>query len=66
MEQKWITMFQSPYEAWVDWRRTGYPSLDLASNNRTPSIPRRLPYPDIEININGANLKAGPGFLSLM
>lgn len=61
MEQKWITMFQSPYEAWVDWRRTGYPSLDLASNNRTPSIPRRLPYPDIEININGANLTAGPG-----
>lgn len=61
MEQKWITMFQSPYEAWVDWRRTGYPSLDLASNNRTSSIPRRLPYPDIEINVNGKNLAAGPG-----
>ncbi len=27
MEQKWITMFQSAYESWVDWRRTGFLSL---------------------------------------
>lgn len=27
MEQKWITMFQSAYKSWVDWRRTGFLSL---------------------------------------
>lgn len=62
MEQKWITMFQAPYESWVDWRRTGYPSLSPSTNNRTSGvIPRRLPYPTVEINTNGTNLAAGPG-----
>lgn len=62
MEQKWITMFQSPYESWVDWRRTGYPSLTFAKDNYTNNkIPRRMPYPSIEINVNGASLAAGPG-----
>lgn len=55
-------MFQAPYEAWVDWRRTGFPVLKAASPNRTSNvIPRRLPYPQIEINVNGASLQAGPG-----
>lgn len=63
MEQKWITMFQSPFEAWVDWRRTGFPTLEVAKGTtvRSSEIPRRLPYPNIEINVNGANLTAGPG-----
>lgn len=61
MEQKWITMYQIPYESWVDWRRTGYPSLNLPANNRVSSIPRRLPYPTVEINVNGTNLSLGPG-----
>ena len=62
MEQKWITMFQASYESWVDWRRTGYPALTPAANNTTSNvIPRNLPYPDVEINSNRANLVAGPG-----
>lgn len=62
MEQKWITMFQNPAESWVDWRRTGTPILTPSSNNRTSGvIPRRLPYPQIEINVNGTNLQNGPG-----
>lgn len=62
MEQKWITMFQAPYEAWVDWRRTGYPVLKPSFNNKTSDvIPRKLPHPQKEINVNGANLSAGPG-----
>lgn len=62
MEQKWITMFQAPYESWVDWRRTGYPTLTPASVNfSNGQIPRRLPYPTSEINLNAANLAAGPG-----
>ena len=62
MEQKWITMFQASYESWVDWRRTGFPVLTPAANNATSNvIPRNLPYPDVEINSNRANLVAGPG-----
>jgi hypothetical protein len=70
MEQKWITMFQGAYESWVDWRRTGFPNISPSVNNRTNDlIPRSLPYPQIEINVNTAALEAGPGipipFLSL-
>jgi hypothetical protein len=62
IEQKWITMFQAPYEAWTDWRRTGFPVLSPASVNRTNNIiPRRLTYPQLEINLNRSSLEAGPG-----
>lgn len=62
MEQKWITMFQSSYESWVDWRRTGFPVLSPATINRTSGvIPRKLSLPQLELNLNSANVKAGPG-----
>lgn len=62
MEQKWITMYQSAFESWVDYRRTGLPVLTPALNNFTTNVvPRRLSYPQIEINVNGAALSAGPG-----
>lgn len=62
MEQKWITMFQGSYEAWVDWRRTGFPVLTPAAVNRTSGvIPRRYPYPQLEINLNKQSLINGPG-----
>ncbi len=62
IEQKWITLFQGSYEAWVDWRRTGFPLLTGAAVSRTNGIiPRRLPYPQLEINLNRASLEAGPG-----
>lgn len=62
MEQKWITMFQSSYESFVDWRRTGFPVLTPPTTNRTNGvIPRRLSYPQIEINVNGNSLSNGPG-----
>jgi hypothetical protein len=62
IEQKWITMFQAPYEAWTDWRRTGFPVLTPAAVNRTNNIiPRRLTYPQLEINLNRSSLEAGPG-----
>ncbi|KFF05280.1 SusD/RagB family nutrient-binding outer membrane lipoprotein [Flavobacterium reichenbachii] len=62
MNQKWITMFQASYESFVDWRRTGFPVLTSPATNRTNGVtPRRLPYPQKEINVNGASLAAGPG-----
>jgi hypothetical protein len=62
MEQKWITMYQAPYESWVDWRRTGFPALQAGTNNRTNGVvPRKLPYPQLEINLNRLALEQGPG-----
>ncbi|MBP4137721.1 SusD/RagB family nutrient-binding outer membrane lipoprotein [Flavobacterium geliluteum] len=62
MGQKWITMYQASYESFVDWRRTGFPVLTAPATNRTSGVtPRRLPYPQKEINVNGASLQAGPG-----
>jgi hypothetical protein len=40
MVQKYIALFLNP-EAYVDWRRTGYPELTPVSGNQ---IPRRFPY----------------------
>ncbi|WP_173967228.1 SusD/RagB family nutrient-binding outer membrane lipoprotein [Flavobacterium collinsii] len=62
MNQKWIAMYQASYESFVDWRRTGFPVLTPPATNRTNGVtPRRLPYPQKEINVNGASLAAGPG-----
>ncbi|MVN75366.1 SusD/RagB family nutrient-binding outer membrane lipoprotein [Hymenobacter sp. HMF4947] len=49
------------YEAWSNWRRTGYPTLTpvVYPNNATNGqIPRRFPYPTGEITSNPTNYKA--------
>jgi hypothetical protein len=62
ISQKWITMLQAPFESWVDYRRTGFPVLTLPTPNRTSGVvPRRMPYPQVEINLNRQSLAAGPG-----
>lgn len=62
-EQKYISFypFQS-IEAFAEYRRTNYPNLI----NPNGEIPRRMPYPQGEIDSNGANvpnvqLYPGPG-----
>lgn len=65
LEQKWITMYQAPYEAWVDWRRTDFPKLAIPEVNFNGGItPRRLPYPQLELNLNRKSIEAGPGVLT--
>lgn len=54
--QKYLALYLNP-EAWVDYRRTGYPSLSPATGgataiNPTGSIPRRFAYPNNEVNLN--------------
>lgn len=49
------------YEAWANWRRTGYPVLtpvNYIGNVTNGTIPRRLPYPLAESNTNPVNYKA--------
>jgi hypothetical protein len=58
--QKWISLFTQGYEAWSEWRRTGYPNLTPALNAKTPDgkLPRRVLYPQTEQSFNNANLQA--------
>lgn len=58
--QKWISLYTQGYEAWSEWRRTGYPNLTPAYNAATANgkIPRRVVYPQTEQSFNNANLQA--------
>lgn len=65
--QKWIAIFPMGYEAWCDFRRTGYPKLipandNLSSDSYMGSIDndrmvRRLPYPSTEVSNNSVNVQ---------
>ncbi|TNJ43768.1 SusD/RagB family nutrient-binding outer membrane lipoprotein [Tamlana fucoidanivorans] len=53
----------APIEAWVDYRRTGFPALvdnpdAVGSVNPSKIIPRRFLYPITERTTNGANYNA--------
>ena len=58
--QKWIALFTQGFEAWSEWRRTGYPNLTPAANAVTSpvQIPRRVIYPQSEQSFNNSNLQA--------
>ena len=56
--QKYIALFLNGYEAYANWRRTGYPNLtpvDYPGNRTNGTIPRRLVYPLSEQSSNSAN-----------
>jgi hypothetical protein len=55
--QKWIALYGNGPEAYVEWRRTGYPNLKAGPHAKNDGvIPVRLPYPTVEQALNGANL----------
>ncbi|MEL7004647.1 MAG: SusD/RagB family nutrient-binding outer membrane lipoprotein [Bacteroidota bacterium] len=59
--QKYIALYSHGLESWTDFRRTGFPSLtpvDGGNNafNLNGEIPRRLPYPQTEIDLNSSNV----------
>ncbi|MCE7055807.1 SusD/RagB family nutrient-binding outer membrane lipoprotein [Algoriphagus sp. AGSA1] len=58
--QKWIANFLNGYEAWAEWRRTGYPDLKPAEDalNASGQIPVRQAYPLFEVNLNSTNYQA--------
>lgn len=60
IRQKYIANFLK-FEAYNDWRRTGYPEVEPVTNQvQTPSgtIPVRFPYPDSELQNNAENVQA--------
>jgi len=54
--QKWISMCGNQnFEAWSEWRRTGYPdffTVSVATQAAPGKFPRRLVYPSAELNNN--------------
>jgi len=55
--QRWLHLYMNGYEAWAEWRRTGFPVLTPAPDNGGLPIPRRQAYPVKEQNINGDNYR---------
>ncbi|MEO0553782.1 MAG: SusD/RagB family nutrient-binding outer membrane lipoprotein [Bacteroidota bacterium] len=61
MTQKYIALYSHGLETWTDFRRTGFPDLTPVSGgnnafNLNGEIPRRLPYPQTEIDLNSSNV----------
>jgi len=63
MTEKWKALFSQGVEAWIEYRRTGFPSLMEADPNaifeNDGQVPTRLRYPESEYSLNGANVEAG-------
>jgi hypothetical protein len=53
--QRWVHLYMNGYEAWAEWRRTGFPVLQPPANNGDRQIPRREAYPTQEAQNNTAN-----------
>lgn len=54
--QRWVHLFMHGYEAWAEWRRTGYPDNLVTPGGR--AIPLRHSYPPNEVFNNSANYQA--------
>lgn len=66
MTQKWIGLFGRDYEAYAEWRRTGYPVLIPGDNKGSTNgtIPRRAVYSSQEALLNNENYQKAAGGLT--
>ena len=56
--QKWIASVIQGYEGWVEYRRTGFPSLkNVSASLNNGVIPVRMPYPAEAATLNQENYK---------
>lgn len=70
--QYWAATFLNGYEAFANWRRSGYPALtpvNYPGNVTNGTIPRRLQYPQSEYSNNAPGIAAslanqGPDLLT--
>lgn len=55
--QKWVALYLQGFEAWAEWRRTGFPVLAPAPDplSARPEIPVRQGYPTSERDLNSDN-----------
>jgi hypothetical protein len=55
--QKWIALYNRPFDAWTEVRRLDYPKLTPPVNAKS-GFPNRLAYPNNEQQLNGVNYTA--------
>ncbi len=55
IEQKWIASWQACNEAYMDWRRTGYPEINIGWSSFRGAIPVRFAYDNTELQNNSDN-----------
>lgn len=53
--QRWVHLFMHGYEAWAEWRRTGFPTLSPPAGDLTRQVPTRQAYPVSEEFNNNSN-----------
>ena len=55
--QKWIALIFNGYEAYAEYRRTGFPILTpgITQGTSDGTIPDRMRYPLLELTVNGTN-----------
>jgi hypothetical protein len=66
-EQYWVVTFMDEYEAWANWRRSGFPQLtpvNYFGNVTGGTIPRRFTYPLNEAAVNPDNYGAAAAALN--
>lgn len=62
--QHYVNNFYNGIEGFANWRRSGFPNLKPTTDNAYTDqtlnglIPRKLPYPNSEMNFNRENLEA--------
>ena len=67
--QKWLAIYPEGFEAWCEFRRTGYPRLMPATNNRSGGIipeggyANRMPYPVEEYQENNEHINEAVSLL---
>ena len=55
--QKWIGLYNRPFDGWTEMRRLDYPQLSLPVGAKS-GFPNRLSYPNNEQQLNGDNYTA--------
>jgi len=60
--QKWLSLYMVGYEAWFEWRRTGFPEIIIGTQG-PGFIARRVLYPADETRINEKNYQQAVGWL---
>ncbi|MEO6963888.1 MAG: SusD/RagB family nutrient-binding outer membrane lipoprotein, partial [Puia sp.] len=58
IEQKWIASWQASCESYMDWRRTGFPALQVGWGSLRAQIPVRFSYDNAELQNNPTNSAA--------
>lgn len=63
--QKWVASWTAATEAWMDFRRTGFPALVAGPASPQPVVAVRFPYGNDELDYNTDNVNSAIGKLEI-